>query len=151
MPPCAHSLMFPLPEGLVDQWYLWERGHIKPDEFYRPLIATTFGTVVESLFPSGRLPLPAQTKDERLLSRSGIDSHGLVQRIRRSSIDATTLDALGLTVEHLCCEYARRDAIELVTESREWLSRMTRLLDERLPLNRHKNILDAAGWLSPAY
>lgn len=138
----------PLPDGLVDQWDLWERGRNKPDEFYRPLIATTFGTVVESIFPSRRLPLLSQTRDERLLSRSGIDTHELVQRIRGSSIDATTIDALELTIEQLCCEYARRDATELITESREWLSDITHLLDERLPLSRHKNVLDAAGWLS---
>lgn len=96
----------PLPDGLVDQWNRWERGYSKPDEFYMPLIAATFGTVVESIFPSRRLPLPSQTRDERLLSRSGMDSHELAQRIRRFSIDVTTLDALEFTVEQLCCEYA---------------------------------------------
>src|SRR5690606_12119699 len=33
-----------LPDGLLDQWKRWERGRNKPDEFYRPLIAATFGT-----------------------------------------------------------------------------------------------------------
>ena len=41
----------PLHDGLLDQWKRWERGRNKPDEFYRPLIAATFGTVVESIFP----------------------------------------------------------------------------------------------------
>src|SRR6478609_1926462 len=40
----------PLPEALLDQWKRWERGRNKPDEFYRPLIAATFGTVVNSIF-----------------------------------------------------------------------------------------------------
>jgi tetratricopeptide (TPR) repeat protein len=138
----------PLPDGLLDQWKRWERGRNKPDEFYRPLIAATFGTVVESIFPSKRLPRLQQTSDEQLLSHSGMDTHELVQRIRRPSIDATTLDALDLTVEQLCCDYASRDATELITESREWLSRITHLLDERLTLGQHKNVLDAAGWLT---
>ena len=138
----------PLPDGLLDQWKRWERGRNKPDEFYRPLIAATFGTVIESIFPSKRLPLPRQTNDERLLIHSGMDTHELVQRIRRSSIDNTTLDALELTVEQLCCDYASRDANELITESRNWLSRITHLLDERLTLGQHKSILDAAGWLT---
>lgn len=138
----------PLPDGLLDQWKRWERGRNKPDEFYRPLIAAMFGTVVESIFPSKRLPLPRQTKDERLLSQSGMDTHELVQRIRCSSIDNTTLDALELTVEQLCCDYASRDANELITESRDWLSRITHLLDERLTLGQHKSVLDAAGWLT---
>jgi hypothetical protein len=138
----------PLPDGLLDQWKRWERGRNKPDEFYRPLIAAMFGTVVESIFPSKRLPLPRQTKDELLLSQSGMDTHELVQRIRRSSIDTTTLDALELTVEQLCCDYASRDAKDLITESRDWLSRITHLLDERLTLGQHKSVLDAAGWLT---
>jgi tetratricopeptide (TPR) repeat protein len=107
-----------------------------------------FGTVVESIFPSKRFPLPRQTNDERLLSHSGMDTHELVQRIRRPSIDNTTLDALELTVEQLCCDYAGCDAAGLITESREWLSRITHLLDERLTLGQHKSVLDAAGWLT---
>jgi tetratricopeptide (TPR) repeat protein/transcriptional regulator with XRE-family HTH domain len=138
----------PLPDGLLDQWKRWERGRNKPDEFYRPLIAATFGTVIESIFPSKRLPLPRQTTDERLLLHSGMDTHELVQRIRHSSIDNTTLDALELTVEQLCCDYASRNANDLITESRDWLSRITHLLDERLTLGQHKSILDAAGWLT---
>ena len=77
-----------------------------------------------------------------------MDTHELVQRIRRPSIDSSTLDALALTVEQLCCQYASRDATELITESREWLSRITHLLDERLTLDQHKSVLDAAGWLT---
>jgi hypothetical protein len=77
-----------------------------------------------------------------------MDTHELVQRIRHSSIDNTTLDALELTVEQLCCDYASRDANELITESRDWLSRITHLLDERLTLGQHKSVLDAAGWLT---
>lgn len=137
----------PLPVGLLDQWKRWERGRNKPDEFYRPLIAAIFGTVVESIFPSKTVPV-SRTTDEVLLSHTGMDTHELVQRIRRSSVDNTTLDALALTVEQLCCAYAQRDPSELITESREWLSQITHLLDERLTLTQHKDILDAAGWLT---
>ena len=49
----------PLPEGLLDQWKRWERGRNKPDEFYRPLVAAVFGTVIESLFGSPRPVLAA--------------------------------------------------------------------------------------------
>jgi tetratricopeptide (TPR) repeat protein len=138
----------PLPDGLLDQWKRWERGRTKPDEFYRPLIAATLGTVVESLFPGPRPPRRAGTHDELLLSRSGMDTHELVQRIRRPSVDNTTLDALSLTVEQLCCDYASRDATDLIGESRRWLSQITQLLDERLTLSQHQDVLDAAGWLT---
>jgi tetratricopeptide (TPR) repeat protein len=104
--------------------------------------------VVESLFPGPRPPRRAGTHDELLLSRSGMDTHELVQRIRRPSVDNTTLDALSLTVEQLCCDYASRDAAELIGESRRWLSQITQLLDERLTLNQHHDVLDAAGWLT---
>jgi hypothetical protein len=137
----------PLPAGLLDQWKRWERGRNKPDEFYRPLIAAIFGTVVESIFPS-KTVLVSRPTDEVLLSHTGMDTRELVQRLRRSSVDNATLDALALTVEQLCCAYSQRDPSELIAESREWLSRITHLLDERLTLTQHKDILDAAGWLT---
>lgn len=138
----------PLPNGLLDQWKRWERGRNKPDEFYRPLIAATFGTVTESLFPTRTSTRRTATADEILIGRTGMDTHELVQRVRRSSVDTTTLDALSFTVEQLCCDYAKRDPYELISESREWLQQITGLLDERLTLTQHKDILDAAGWLS---
>lgn len=137
----------PLPTGLQDQWKRWERGRNKPDEFYRALIAATFGTVVESIFPSKIAPA-CRTTDEILLSQTGMDTHELVQRIRRSTVDDTTLDALALTVEQLCCDYAHRDAAELIAESHEWLTWITNLLGERLTLIQHKDVLDAAGWIT---
>jgi len=138
----------PLPDGLLDQWKRWERGRNKPDEFYRPLIAATLGTVVESIFGEHRAPYRARTTDDLLVVRSGMDTHELVQRIRRSSVDDSTLDALALTVEQLCCDYVRRDPHELIADSRQWLMQLNPLLDERLTLTQHRDVLDAAGWLT---
>lgn len=137
----------PLPAGLLDQWKRWERGRNKPDEFHRPLIAATFGTVVESLFPSRTAPA-ARTTDDVLTSRTGMDTEELVRRIRRPAVDDATLDALALVVEQLCCDYARRDAQELVAESRRWLTWVRDLLGVRLTLTQHGDVLDAAGWLT---
>jgi transcriptional regulator with XRE-family HTH domain/tetratricopeptide (TPR) repeat protein len=138
----------PLPAGLLDQWKRWERGRNKPDESYRPLIAATFGTVVESIFGSDRAPSRPSQPDSLLISRSGMDTHELVQRIRRSSVDNVTLDALALTVEQLCCEYAMRHPADLIADGRAWLRRITRLLDERLTFTQHRDLLDAASWLT---
>jgi transcriptional regulator with XRE-family HTH domain len=102
----------PLPAGLLDQWKRWERGRNYPDEFYRPLIAATLGTVVESIFEVKR-PLRPRLTDELLIVHSGMDTHELVQRLRQSSVTDTTLDALRLTVEQLCCDYATRDPSRL--------------------------------------
>ncbi len=137
----------PLPEGLLDQWKRWERGRNKPDEFYRPIIAATIGTVVSSIFPEPRVVAP-RTTDDVLLVRSGMDTHELVQRIRQSSVTDNTLDALNLTVEQLCCDYAAAEPTELIATSREWLTRLTGLLDQRLTLTQHRDVLDAAGWLT---
>jgi tetratricopeptide (TPR) repeat protein len=137
----------PLPDSLLDQWKRWERGRNRPDEFYRPLIAATFGTVVESIFGEHK-PVVRQSTNDLLIARNGMDTHELVQRIRRSTVDNGTLDALSITVEQLRCEYGSRDPIELIAESRNWLGRITKLLDERLTLSQHRDILDSAGWLT---
>lgn len=137
----------PLPDGLLDQWKRWERGRNRPDEFYRPLIAATLGTVVESIFGENRPPrLP--TTDDLLIVRSGMDTHELVQRIRQSSVNDSTLDALGFTVEQMCCDYTSSEPHALITKSREWLTNVTQILDERLSLPQHRDALDAAGWLT---
>jgi transcriptional regulator with XRE-family HTH domain len=138
----------PLPEGLLDQWKRWERGRNRPDEFYRPIIAAALGTVVESIFPSQRPQHVHRSTDELLLARSGIDTHQLVARLRGSAIDDSTLDALALTVDQLCSNYVRHDPQVLIKESREWLSRITGLLDQRLTLTQHRDILDSAAWLT---
>ncbi len=138
----------PLPEGLLDQWKRWERGRNRPDEFYRPIIAAALGTVVESIFPSPRPPLRHSTTDELLLTASGMDTHELVARIRRSTIDDSTLDALQLTVEQMCCNYALQPPAVLIGESREWLSQITGLLGQRLTLSQHRDVLDSAAWLT---
>lgn len=137
----------PLPEGLLDQWKRWERGRNRPDEFYRPLIAAMIGTVVDSIFNPVRSDRP-RTTDDVLLVRSGMDTHELVQRIRRSSVDDSTLDALRLTVEQMCCDYVSSAPDELITAGRDWLTRLTRLLGERLSLTQHRDVLDAAAWLT---
>jgi hypothetical protein len=50
--------------------------------------------------------------------------------------------------EQLCCDHAAGEPHALISTSREWLSQLTRLLDERLTLTQHKDVLDAAGWLT---
>jgi hypothetical protein len=77
-----------------------------------------------------------------------MDTHELVQRLRRSSVDDSTLDALSFTVEQMYCEYVSREPHSLIADSREWLARLTHLLDQRLTLGQHRDVLNAAGWLT---
>ena len=138
----------PLPEGLLDQWKRWERGRVKPDEFYRPLIAATFGTVVDSIFnPSPVIKKPVDS-NELLIAKSGINTLELVQRVRESAIDNATLDALHLTVEQLCCDYGNRNTTEVVGEAREWLRSINQLLGGKISLDHHRDLLDSAAWLT---
>jgi hypothetical protein len=77
-----------------------------------------------------------------------MDTHELIQRVRQSAVDNGTLDAIAVKIEQLCCDYASRDAVALIAESREWLTRITELLDRRLSFTQHRDILDAAGTLA---
>jgi hypothetical protein len=102
---CGRFSNVPLPDGLLNQWKRWERGRNRPDEFYRPLIAAVFDTVVESFFGTPR-PTPL-TGNAYLVSATGMDSHELIQRLCRSAVDNGTLEAIAVKVEQLCCDYAR--------------------------------------------
>lgn len=89
-----------------------------------------------------------QSRDEILIANTGMDTLELIQRIRSSSINPATLDALKITVEQLCCDYAHSDAHELMSTGRDWLSKVTDLLDNRLTLSQHRDILNNAGMLA---
>jgi hypothetical protein len=122
----------------------WEAGDHVPDGFYRPLIAKTFGTVTAAAWPQ-----PSQHEsDTTLFAATGIDTLEIVSRIRSSSIDRTTLDALRITVDQLCCEHRHAPADQLVLEGRQWLRRITGLLDRRMTLSQHRELLTLAGVLA---
>lgn len=119
----------------------WESG-TRPDEFHRPLIAKSFGTVTAALF--GR-------DDDGLdvvLAGAGMDTTDILARLRGSAMDAATLDGLRLTVDHLCCEYPHQPAGTLLVEGRQWLRRITELMDRRLTLAQHRDLLALAGQLA---
>ncbi len=42
-----------LPDGvsLLRQWKRWEAGEVTPSDFYKTIIARTFGTVTHAMFP----------------------------------------------------------------------------------------------------
>jgi len=57
----------PADSSLLRNWRRWEAGEAEPDDFHRPLIAKTFGTVTAALFPSpGK-----RDSDSALLGRHG--------------------------------------------------------------------------------
>jgi len=140
----AHSsARLPDDVTLLRNWKRWEAGTY-PDDFYRPLVAKTFGTVTTALFPDeGR-----RNGDAEVLAISGADTLELVARLRASDLNSATLDALRITVDRICSEYPYVAPAVLLTEGQQWLRRITGLLGGRLTLAQHKEMLTLAGWLA---
>jgi hypothetical protein len=128
---------------LIRNWRRWEAGTTRPDDFYAPLIAATFGTVTDAFFPRNR-----PDRDYELVAATGMDTFEIVSRLRASDISATTVDALRLTVDRLCSEYPYLPPAELQAETRAWLNRTTNLLEGKVNLSQHREIFVFAGWLA---
>ncbi|GGL99952.1 hypothetical protein [Micromonospora yangpuensis] len=136
----------PLPaaSSLLRNWKRWETGEVEPDAFYKPLIAKTFGTVSAAFFPS---PGPRGASAE-LIAGTGLDTLELVARLRASDVSQATLDALRITADRLCSEYPYLSPEQLSVEGHAWLRRICGLLDRRLTLAQHREILSLAGLVS---
>jgi hypothetical protein len=76
------------------------------------------------------------------------DTIELVERIRRSDIDRASLDTLTITVERLCSEYSYMPSVDLRREGQAWMTKLVQLLDQRLTLAQHREVLVLAGWLA---
>jgi tetratricopeptide (TPR) repeat protein len=122
----------PLPDGLLDQWKRWERGRNKPDEFYRPLIAATFGTVVEALTP---------TDDEATALE-------LARRVAASDVGDDTLTQLELAFDDLAVAYPATPPLELLKRLQVQLSYVASLIDARKTLDEHRRLIVVGAWLS---
>lgn len=128
-------------ETLIRNWKRWEAGTVKPDDFYGPLVAKTFGTVTAAFFPPERKVDP----DTDLIIATGMDTLEIVSRLRVSDVSPATLDALRITADRLCSEYPYMPSAQLRIEGQAWLKRITALLDRRLSLRQHQEVLSLAG------
>ena len=131
-----------LHEALVRNWKRWEAGSNEPNLYNKRLIAQTFGTVTNALFPPPRLAGEAQHVD------TGMETLDLIARLRASDVSTATLEALSVTTDRLCSDYPHLPSDKLVVEGREWLRRITDLLDKRLTLAQHREVLHLAGQLA---
>jgi hypothetical protein len=127
--------------SLLRNWKRWEAGDSEPDDFYKPLVAKTFGTVTAVLFPSPHHRDP----DVDLLANTGLDTLEIVARIQASDVSPVTLEALRITADRLCSEYPYASSEQLSVEGQAWLRRITTLLDRRLTLTQHQEVLSLAG------
>jgi tetratricopeptide (TPR) repeat protein len=131
----------PAPSSLLRNWKRWEAGEVEPDDFHKKLIAKSFGTVTAAFFPAtGRRELNSE-----LLAGSGLDTLEILSRIRASDVSTSTLDALRITADRLCCEYPYMPSAQLQVEGRAWLQRITKLLHGRMTLTQHRELLSLAG------
>jgi tetratricopeptide (TPR) repeat protein len=137
----SHNL--PTDSTLLRNWRRWESGESRPDDFYAPIIAAAFDTVTAAFFPKAR-----PNRDDELLSATGMDTLEFIGRLRMSDVSTATLDAIRITAERLCCEYPYANPHELHGEGTAWLRRITSLLDGRLTLSQHREILVLAGWVA---
>jgi tetratricopeptide (TPR) repeat protein len=127
--------------SLLRSWKRWEAGDVEPDDFYKKLIAKAFGTVTGAFFPV----VSNRRVDIDLLTGSGLGTLEILSRIRASDVSESTLDALRITADRLCCEYPYMPSGQLVVEGRAWLHRITHLVDARMTLAQHRELLSLAG------
>lgn len=130
-------------QDLLRQWKRWEAGDANPTK-YRSVIAQTFGTTTGAFFPErGR-------RDGRseIIQVSGMDTVDIIARLRASDVDEATLDALRITADRLCCEYAYMPADQLLLEGKAWLARVVGLQHQRVSLAQHRELIALAGRLS---
>ncbi|MER6364440.1 XRE family transcriptional regulator [Kitasatospora sp. NPDC001527] len=132
-----------LEQDLLRQWKRWESGENQPKK-YQPHIAACFGTTTGAFFPQ------RSRRDGRaeILQVSGMDTVDIIARLRASDVDAATLDALRITADRLCCEYAYMPADQLLLEGKAWLARVVGLQHQRVSLAQHRELIALAGKLS---
>lgn len=128
-------------DTLIRNWKRWESGGATPDDFYRPLIAQTFGTVTDAFFPPDRAARAAS----KLPSATGMDALEVLARLHASDVSPATLDAVRHTADELCTQYPHRPSETLRADGAQWLSRITGLLDQRVSLKQRRELLDAAA------
>ncbi len=129
--------------SLLRMWKRWENGEVTPSDFYKPIIAATFGTVTHAFFP-----VPPRRDNNSVLAVAGMDTLELVSRIQRSDLDNATLDGLRIMADQLCSEYPFMPSDQLLTEGRAWLRQITQFHGQRLTLSQHREILVLAGWIA---
>jgi hypothetical protein len=134
----------PSDASLLRSWTRWETGADEPGPADQALLAKIFGTVTAALFPVARTTI-APTPAAEATRASTLE---VLSRLRSRSIDDPTLTALAFKVNDLCSKYARAPSGPLLVEGRKWLGRLTQILDRRLSLDQHREVLRRAGFLA---
>lgn len=145
----VRSLMARLPydpegpdeQSMLRQWKRWEAGQKFPEK-YQAEIAATFGTTTNAFFP------PARESRSQIQVVTGMDTVEIVARMRASDMDQAALDALRITVDQLCCEYAYTPAPQLLADGRRWMGRVVAMLNQRVSLAQMRDLYAISGKLA---
>ena len=142
----AHSeKTLPDDASLLRNWKRWESGGTTPDSTHQVLIAAAFGTVAPAIWP---VTSRARGHSDDLAVATGMTTLEVITRLRQSSVDQPTLDAVRITADQLCTDYPHVSAQQLLVEGRAWMNRISSLLGTRLTLAQHREALITAGWLA---
>ncbi|MET9515602.1 XRE family transcriptional regulator [Streptomyces sp. NPDC002994] len=79
---------------------------------------------------------------------TAMDSAEVIGRLRASDVDRETLDALALTVDRLCSQYAHMPSEYLLSEGRAWSRRLAEVRSQRLTASEHREVLVRSGMLA---
>ncbi|GAA2818927.1 hypothetical protein GCM10010522_40880 [Kribbella solani] len=101
-----------------------------------------------ALRAKGELIAAARQDAAARLNETPWQTAELVSRLQSSDTTPNTIESLHSTVEELCCQYNRRDALELREEAHEWLQYVGSLLRRPVGLRVHSDLLVAGGWLA---
>lgn len=120
----------------------WEAGGVRlPRPHAQEAIARVFGSVRAAYFPS-----PVDLV-ERVLSTDATAE--VIARLRRSSVDSTTLELARIAVDQLCSDYASEPGPVVLAEASGWLTEIERVRrDGQLTLRQLSEVYNLAGWLS---
>ncbi|HEY5989649.1 MAG TPA: hypothetical protein VIV12_25195, partial [Streptosporangiaceae bacterium] len=119
----------------------WEAGRTGVSERYELLFAKVFGTESTEVEVPPSAPRPAQADDAIVLIE-------LSRRAERSDLGIGTLEALCDVKERLCREYPSESAEDLVERGSGHLHYVLGLLEGRVSLAQHRELLVTGGWLA---
>lgn len=121
----------------------WESGSVGlPRAEAQDAIARIFGSVRSAYFPTS----PAGLVDRALSTDATAE---VIARLRRSSIDGTTLELARIAVDQLCIDYATEPGPVVLAEASRWLAEIERVRrGGQLSLRQLTEVYDLAGWLT---
>jgi tetratricopeptide (TPR) repeat protein len=132
----------------------WESGEVRwPSPVYRRALKDVTGLDPSQLgfIPNGQAAAPPARIDAAEAFRSEanlVDTLDLARMVSVSDIGQGTLDTLQEAAELLCRAYPSASAAELRTRTKQRLTYVSRLLQGRLTLSQHRELLVTIGWLA---